>query len=419
MITPRRLKILMIIPQLGYGGAETAFLRLATYLASYAEVTIALMARDYGDGGYSLVGRQTDLPIVMLDNDRPPSGAILAKAARWWRMLRRLRKLKQSHDVAISFLSGANFLNAISGPKNKTIVSERGSKQYNSALSNGSRFLWNKIIDPLTYAGSARIIAASDGLAGEIVLANPKVCNRTFAIEGTVNARQLITDADATLDDDLAHLGEFELIVSYGRLHEQKGFDFLLRVIADVRRTRHNVKLLLIGDGPQTDALYLLAESLGLRAGTAADVDADVIFAGYRKNPIRFGRLGRAFVLPSHYEGLPNALIEALATGVPVLASDCPWGPRSILSGPEENLSQGPLDLPKHLTYGILMPLPDKDGSSTIWAQEIIDVLNLFAVRKENSACMDAISRFDIEKTGQSWLKIIQDVVPVRSDLGD
>src|SRR5215469_13296765 len=106
----RRLKILMLIPQLGYGGAEGAFLRLAEYLSRHAAITIALMSRDYGVGYYSTAGSQTDLPVVMLDGDRIPAASPLAKTARWWRMLGRLRALKNEHDVAIRFLSGANLL---------------------------------------------------------------------------------------------------------------------------------------------------------------------------------------------------------------------------------------------------------------------------------------------------------------------
>ncbi|HPV25416.1 MAG TPA: protein containing glycosyl transferase group 1 domain protein, partial [Casimicrobium sp.] len=120
----------MFTVALGYGGAESDFLRLATYFSQRAEVTVALMARDYGGSSYSLERAPTDLKIVVLDDgSERADGGVTAKARRWWRMYRRLRDLKAQHDVTISFLSGPNLLNAFAGPRGTAIVSERGSKR--------------------------------------------------------------------------------------------------------------------------------------------------------------------------------------------------------------------------------------------------------------------------------------------------
>ncbi len=318
----RRLRILMLIPHLGVGGAQGAFLRLAEYLSDRSDVTIVLMDSAECEDGAS------GLPVVSLAEPKAARG----KLRRWWGMLRRLRAIKQEHDVAISFLSGVNLLNALAGPPAKTLVSERGSKRHDIGMNNWQRVIWTRIFDPLTYWRAGHIVAASEGLAYEIVKANRWAARRVSAIEGTVRAAALVDAADLPVEREIERLADFETIVSFGRLHVQKGFDFLLQAFAQVKRTRPRARLLLIGEGPEDARLREIAAELGLLCGGVAD-DADVILTGVRPNPVRYARLGRAFVLPSRYEGLPNALIEAIAAGVPVLASDCRWGPRSILSG--------------------------------------------------------------------------------------
>ena len=402
----------MLIPQLGYGGAESAFLRVAGFLSRHVEVRIALMARNYGEGAYSTAGTQTKLPMVMLDDERASVASPIAKATRWWRMLRRLRALKNEHDAAISFLSGPNLLNALAGPKAKTIVSERGSKRHDTGMTWLQRLIWTRLLDPLTYSRSSRIIAASWGLAGEITTANPGVADRTIAIEGTVHADRLLNAAEAPIDDVYDQLSEFETIVAVGRLHVQKGFDFLLRVFADVRRVRPAARLLLIGDGPEADRLLALAKELGLRTGGAFDLPhLDVIFAGYQASPHRFIRLGRVFVLTSRFEGLPNALIEALAAGVPILSADCPWGPRSVLSRADARIDDGRIELPCRLPHGTLMPVPDQEGATETWSREIQSALRTPVERLNRATRLRAIAQFDIEATGPEWLRMTREAI--------
>ena len=78
----------MVISQLGYGGAEGSFLRLASFLSRYFDVTIALMARDYGSPDYSNAQSQTDLPMVMLDDGRSSANAAYCSkccaGGRWY-----------------------------------------------------------------------------------------------------------------------------------------------------------------------------------------------------------------------------------------------------------------------------------------------------------------------------------------------
>lgn len=399
------MRILMLIPQLGFGGAESAFLRLARNFSSEAHVTLAVMDQPYSE---TLVpgSAWTDLPVLRLDDGLPAGCGLNGKARRWWSMLRRLRSIKQQHDVTISFMSGMNLLNALAGPRTRTIVSERGSKRHDIGMTRRQRVIWTRLLDPLIYWRAGRVVAASEGLAHEIVTANPWAASRVLAIEGTVQATALAEAAELPVEPELQALMDCETVVAFGRLHVAKGYDVLLSAFSRVRAKRSQARLLLIGAGPEEARLRALAGNLGLRVDTAG-AEADVILPGLRPNPLRYLQVGRVFVLPSRFEGLPNALIEALAAGADILASDCPWGPRTILSAGGVTYEGRAPDLPLALTHGVLMPRPDAPHAVQVWADEIARALS--APPRPGPPRADrlaAITRYDIARTGPIWLDL-------------
>lgn len=105
-------------------------------------------------------------------------------------------------------------------------------------------------------------------------------------------------------------------LVSVGRLMPQKGFDLLLPAIAELRARHPALHLTIFGDGPDRTALERQRDELGLR-GT-------VTFAGFSTDILPEVRAASLFVLASRYEGFPNAALEALACGTPVVLTDCP-----------------------------------------------------------------------------------------------
>ena len=114
------------------------------------------------------------------------------------------------------------------------------------------------------------------------------------------------------------------LLVAHGRLHPQKGFDTLLRALASVRERGSPARLRLVGDGPERVSLESLVQALGL--GDAVEM------LGFSDDPWASIERGDVYVLPSRFEGLPNALLEAIALGLPSVAADCPTGPAEILT---------------------------------------------------------------------------------------
>ena len=138
------------------------------------------------------------------------------------------------------------------------------------------------------------------------------------------------------------------VVLAAGGLRAQKDFPTLLRAFAEVRRSRA-CRLIILGRGRQQQRLLRLAARLG--------VGEDFDLPGWVSNPHAWMARAAVFVLSSRWEGSPNALVEAAALGVPLVATDCISGPREILQGGR---------------YGELVPV----GHSTAMADAIARMLD-------------------------------------------
>ena len=144
--------------------------------------------------------------------------------------------------------------------------------------------------------------------------------------------------------------------MSMGREDDVKGFWHLLKAFRRIQEEEENTKLAIIGDGDFSE-YEKLAEELHIRD--------KVLFAGLKKNPFPYLKASDYYVLTSLSEGLPNALVEALALSVPIVSVNCLSGPAEILhedwKAAEEEKQVFEAD------FGILAPVfcPDKDMSVT------------------------------------------------------
>jgi glycosyltransferase involved in cell wall biosynthesis len=126
--------------------------------------------------------------------------------------------------------------------------------------------------------------------------------------------------------------------ISVGRLTEQKNVATALRAFAIAKKTGLPEDFVIAGDGEQRAMLQSLADELG--------ITAHVRFLGHCSNPYPLIRAARGLVLSSIWEGFAYVPIEAMALGVPVIATACPSGPVEILGGGEFGLLVPPRDRP-------------------------------------------------------------------------
>jgi glycosyltransferase involved in cell wall biosynthesis len=165
------------------------------------------------------------------------------------------------------------------------------------------------------------------------------------------------------------------VIVGVGELCERKDFATLLKAFAVVRQ-RKEARLLILGEGRKRVELENLARQLG--------IVEHVSMPGFVANPYPYIRRASVFVLASRAEGLGLALLEALALGVPCVATDCPSGPREILQ-------EGRL--------GILVPV----GDYNILAQAILTSLDQGCEGQKNA--MDALSSYHVTQASRAYLQ--------------
>ena len=395
------MKILMLTTQLGYGGAETSFIRLANYLGQSHRVTVALFTADYGAGAYAAGHETLHAPIRLLDDATPCS-----RPRRWWRRLQRLRQLKREHAVTISFLSGPNLLNAISG--NRAIISLRGSRHYDPVAPRGQQFLFRYLFDPIMFRLAARIVPVSAGLSHEILAAaGASALAKIRVISPFIEAETMAARLHEPVPEPYQTLRDQKVVVAVGRLSIEKGFQHLIRVFAALAKTQAGCKLLLIGDGPMLPTLQALCTEMALPINDFSVHATSVIFAGYQKNALPLMALGRVYAMTSATEGFPNVVLEAIAAGLPVIAANTPWGARAILSD-DIDLRPYPTDTPTVTKYGVLMPRIDGTEHKDAWVQILHQHLQgekvIYPHAHEQLQC------FDIATVGAQWNQLLSEM---------
>jgi len=188
----------------------------------------------------------------------------------------------------------------------------------------------------------------------------------------------------SSLHADAPALPEAPQVLAVGRLQLQKGFDLLLQAWQSVQRQMPEARLRIVGAGPLGAQLTALATSLGIAASVEFIAPTDQIEARYREAAV--------FVLSSRYEGMPLALLEAQALGVPAVAFDCPTGPREILSE----------------ATGVLVP----SGDVPALAQAMLRLLRDPALRARMGAAGIARDREIFSRARQvgAWAALIDEV---------
>lgn len=166
------------------------------------------------------------------------------------------------------------------------------------------------------------VVAVSQGVADDLVEHAPKCQARIKVIYNPIISSNILSQAKQPVDHVWFGPERAPVILGVGRLVQQKDFATLIRAFALLRQQRP-VRLLILGEGEERPQLEALAAELG--------VQHDVSLPGYEENPYKFMSKAALFVLSSAWEGFGNVLVEALAVGAPVVATDCKNGPREIL----------------------------------------------------------------------------------------
>lgn len=225
------------------------------------------------------------------------------------------------------------------------------------------------------YPWADSIVAVSQGVAHDLAFASGLPLEAIQVIYNPVITPSLLEKVHEPLDHPWFAPGQPPVILGVGKLEQQKDFPTLIRAFAQVRDV-YPSRLMILGWGPDRPQLEALIEQLGLTE--------DVALPGYISNPYAYMVHAAMFVLSSAWEGLPTVLIEAMATGIPVVSTDCKSGPQEILN---------------HGQYGDLTPV----GDSQALAKAMLKVL------KGQGKLIEAswLNQFTLEAVTQRYMDVL------------
>jgi glycosyltransferase involved in cell wall biosynthesis len=208
----------------------------------------------------------------------------------------------------------------------KLIISEH---TYPSVNLSNERFGWiTKLFMRYVYPRADTIIAVSDGIKQDLMKRFNLSGKKIEVIYNPVDLKEIEicsreTIAHPWFNDDIP------IILSVGRLTKQKGYPYLIKAFAIVKQS-FSCRLMILGEGEDKEKLIDMAKEL--------DIDQDVDFQGFHKNPFCYMAKASIFVLSSLYEGFGNVIVEAMALGLPVISTDCPSGPSEIIDSGKNGL---------------------------------------------------------------------------------
>ena len=380
--------IAIIIYSLKGGGAE----RVASLLSHELSKTynLYIIVYDSDDIAYNHSGMLIDLDVKSHDNK-------FIKALNVFKRVLKTKKIKRELkiDVSISFLGSANIINILSGTKDKKIVSVHSNK-----ATGKSKFIG--MLNQMIYNKSDRIICVSKGISNNLIK-NYKLENKNVdTIYNPLNMNEIKGLLDEKISEQNIFEGNQFTIVNMGRLTGAKGQWHLIRALTYVKKEIKNIKLLILGDGELEDYLKDLVIDLRL--------EEYVIFLGYKTNPFKYVNKSDLLTMSSLYEGFGNVIIEAMACGIPVISTDCRFGPREILA-PKTNINKESREI-EYEEYGVLVPVPDgsyydyKDPltrEEKLLARSIIDLYNnkkrdIYSIKGKVRA-----KEFDVKNIMKQW----------------
>lgn len=307
------------------GGAERVLLSLAQWFYQRGLTVDIVLVSDHGPLNTII---DEDVRLVKLNKSKPSKSLVVFR-----------NYLKTNRPRAIlSGITHANISCAISyltsHYSGKLLLSEHIDliTDISNRPSKLDAWLTTKLIKFL-YPHAHNIIAVSKGVADSVHKISGLPIEKIRLIYNPIDEKKVsfLSNHPAIFPWQ----DHFPILISAGRLETQKDFPCLLKAFSILRK-RYPAHLAILGEGSQRKNLEHIADSLHL--------SNDVWFPGFIKNPYPYLAQSKLFVLSSHYEGLGNVLVEALALDIPIVSTNCPSGPEEIL---------------EHGKYGRLVPVGD------------------------------------------------------------
>ena len=368
--------LLFVITGLAVGGAETQLVRVATRLKQRGwdvRVVTLIPPRAYEE-----VLSQAGIPVMTLGirDKRPPLRPV-------WRLARIIREWKPA--IVHSHMVHANLLTRVTrllAPVPVLICSAR-------SIQEGGRLRdWMyRVTDPLCDLTTHVCEAGAQRYIRERMVSPHKM----RVVYNGVDTERFLPDGQVRLRIRReAEIGKQFVWLAVGRLEAPKDYPTLIRAFARVSAAREDTLLWIVGDGPLRGQLEALSREMGLQLG--------VRFWGLRGDVSNLMNAADAFVMSSSWEGLPNALIEAQACGLPAVVTDVGGNAEVVI----------------HEETGFIVPPQNPDALAEA-------MLRLMSLPAEMRQQMGALARqrveqqFSLESVVTQWENLYYELLQTKS----
>ena len=397
----------ILINSLTGGGAERQVSRIVRF---FPIERLLLLERDVQ---YEIGGVQLDFVSQHRNSTRT-----LLKFLSIPLYARRLKPFLRNRQLIVSFMERSNFVNIIAKMLygQRAVVCERTNPQL--AFEKGPKRI-NGLLIRLLYPKADLIIVnareTKEALTGYFHLPPEKI----RVVYNCFDVEQIVEKSREDIPSHLEKAFRKTTFITAGRLLMQKGYHGLLRIFSGIRSEIGDSNLIFLGEGQDYGRLRDLGKALGL--SVYSDIDtrdteqkpeaADILFLGFQKNVFHFFAGSTVFVMTSLYEGFPNVLVEAMASRLAVVSSDCRSGPREILA-PDTDF-RFETDRPENAEYGILMPVlsgsPEGDvanptAEETMWIETLKKLVkNRKTLEKYSDRGYERSRDFDTVVVKKQW----------------
>ena len=363
-----RKKLLFHINSMGKGGAERVVSVLSEmFVKDGYEVVIATLWQAKEEYPLAEGIRRINLGD---DAKLEKAGRIRLAVGRFW-TLRMLIK-KEAPDLVISFCNKANFRCAycMSGMKIPLLVSVRNDPRIDY-------FPHKSGVSQMEKKASGCVFQTEDALA----CFDEKFQRKSRVIWNPIDEKYLINKEESS--------GQAKYLVTVGRLSAQKNQLLLLKAFSRIRKELPEYQLRIYGEESDKGIKEMLTEYVNQK-----QMQDCVLFMGQSSHLEKEIKDASLFILSSDYEGMPNALIEAMAMGIPVISTDCPCG------GPAQLIEDG--------VSGILVPI----GEEKELASAIMRVLRDPELRERLSRNgMEIRKRVSPDRIYREWKAFVDEII--------
>lgn len=314
--------IFFVINSLYGGGAENAASRISNELLKKYNVYVFSLT------GFSKKDYEFNATCVSLENEY--------KGKNFYRKSKNVSNKLDEYAFlykpvsVIGFLQNANFCVSLMEYETQKIVSIRNylEKQYNGI----KLFIWKKIIKKY-FTKCDYIVSVSNSINDEMISKYKISREKCKCIYNPYDIEKIIKLSNQKLSkEDNAFFNKSIILTNMGHLSSQKGQFHLIRIMPELLKKYSNIKLLIIGND-ESDYGKRIKKLV-----TKYGIEKYVKFTGIQSNPYTYLKRSTIFIFPSLYEGFPNALVEAMICGIPVISSNCESGPKEILNNRDNEM---------------------------------------------------------------------------------